>query len=76
MLVTEHQLNGANLTACVNVLQQALKTNGEILMETAEGSLCRCILQYKSKIIFGLYFDCILKYSNILVRIKEGNGAT
>jgi len=48
MLVTEHQLNGANLTACVNVLQQALKTNGEILMETAEGSLYICILQYES----------------------------
>ena len=38
MLVTEHQHNGARLTACVNVLQQVLKIKGEILMEIAEGN--------------------------------------
>ena len=38
MLVTEHQHNGARLTACVNVLHQVSKINGEILMEIAEGS--------------------------------------
>ena len=65
MLVTEHQHNGANLTACVNVLQQVSKTNGEIVMETAEGSVCRCIFNIKKvviKTIFGIYFTSILEY--------------
>ena len=42
MLVTEHQHNGTKLTACVNVLQQVSKINGEILMEIAEGSFWKC----------------------------------